>query len=118
MQVRRVCDTMAEKYSGKLILAPMVRVSTLPMRLLSLDYGADLVYCEVRMKIQVKPLLYIVTVKLHVIITSVVYVCSVYLISHNVHYELEGRFFYTQIFLIIVVLYFVTADLATMFLLL
>ena len=59
MQVRRVCDTMAEKYSGKLILAPMVRVSTLPMRLLSLDYGADLVYCEVRMKIQVKPLLYI-----------------------------------------------------------
>lgn len=30
----------------KVILAPMVRVSTLPLRLLSLRYGADLVYCE------------------------------------------------------------------------
>lgn len=29
-------------------LAPMVRVGTLPMRLLALDYGADVVYCEVR----------------------------------------------------------------------
>lgn len=29
-------------------LAPMVRVGTLPMRLLALDYGADIVYCEVR----------------------------------------------------------------------
>lgn len=28
-------------------LAPMVRVGTLPMRLLALDYGADVVYCEV-----------------------------------------------------------------------
>ncbi|XP_056138080.1 tRNA-dihydrouridine(20) synthase [NAD(P)+]-like [Lampris incognitus] len=27
-------------------LAPMVRVGTLPMRLLALDYGADIVYCE------------------------------------------------------------------------
>jgi tRNA-dihydrouridine synthase 2 len=36
-----------ENYAGKLVLAPMVRVGTLPMRLLSLDYGADLVYCEV-----------------------------------------------------------------------
>ncbi|XP_049642449.1 tRNA-dihydrouridine(20) synthase [NAD(P)+]-like [Suncus etruscus] len=33
-------------YSNKLILAPMVRVGTLPMRLLALDYGADIVYCE------------------------------------------------------------------------
>lgn len=33
-------------------LAPMVRVGTLPMRLLALDYGADLVYCEVRMEAQ------------------------------------------------------------------
>ena len=33
-------------YSNKLILAPMVRIGTLPMRLLSIDYGADLVYCE------------------------------------------------------------------------
>lgn len=34
--------------SNKVILAPMVRVGTLPMRLLALDYGADIVYCEVR----------------------------------------------------------------------
>lgn len=27
-------------------LAPMVRVNTLPMRLLALEYGADLVYSE------------------------------------------------------------------------
>ncbi|XP_063229786.1 tRNA-dihydrouridine(20) synthase [NAD(P)+]-like isoform X2 [Bacillus rossius redtenbacheri] len=33
-------------YADKLILAPMVRVGTLPMRLLALDYGADIVYCE------------------------------------------------------------------------
>lgn len=33
-------------YSGKIILAPMVRVGTLPMRLLALDYGADIVYSE------------------------------------------------------------------------
>ena len=34
-------------YANKVILAPMVRVCTLPMRLLALDYGADIVYCEV-----------------------------------------------------------------------
>ncbi|XP_046400551.1 tRNA-dihydrouridine(20) synthase [NAD(P)+]-like [Ischnura elegans] len=33
-------------YRNKIILAPMVRAGTLPLRLLSLDYGADLVYCE------------------------------------------------------------------------
>ncbi|KYM94681.1 PREDICTED: tRNA-dihydrouridine(20) synthase [NAD(P)+]-like [Cyphomyrmex costatus] len=33
-------------YSNKLILAPMVRIGTLPMRLLALDYGADIVYTE------------------------------------------------------------------------
>lgn len=33
-------------FSNKVILAPMVRVGTLPMRLLSLDYGADIVYSE------------------------------------------------------------------------
>lgn len=32
--------------SRELILAPMVRVGTLPMRLLALDYGADRVYTE------------------------------------------------------------------------
>lgn len=34
------------KFSNKIIVAPMVRVSTLPFRLLCLDYGADLVYTE------------------------------------------------------------------------
>ena len=39
---------MAEvTYNNKIILAPMVRIGTLPMRLLALRYGADLVYCEV-----------------------------------------------------------------------
>ncbi|XP_038050372.1 tRNA-dihydrouridine(20) synthase [NAD(P)+]-like isoform X2 [Patiria miniata] len=33
-------------YANKVILAPMVRVGTLPTRLLALDYGADIVYCE------------------------------------------------------------------------
>lgn len=37
-------------FYNKMILAPMVRVGTLPMRLLALDYGADIVYCEVRFK--------------------------------------------------------------------
>lgn len=34
------------KYQNKLIMAPMVRVGTLPMRLLALKYGADIVYTE------------------------------------------------------------------------
>uniref|UniRef100_L7MAR9 Putative trna-dihydrouridine synthase n=1 Tax=Rhipicephalus pulchellus TaxID=72859 RepID=L7MAR9_RHIPC len=33
-------------YRNKIILAPMVRIGTLPMRLLALHYGADLVYTE------------------------------------------------------------------------
>uniref|UniRef100_A0A8C4NEZ4 Dihydrouridine synthase 2 n=1 Tax=Eptatretus burgeri TaxID=7764 RepID=A0A8C4NEZ4_EPTBU len=33
-------------FVNRLILAPMVRVGTLPMRLLALDCGADIVYCE------------------------------------------------------------------------
>ena len=33
-------------YVGKMILAPMVRIGTLPTRLLAIDYGADLVYTE------------------------------------------------------------------------
>jgi tRNA-dihydrouridine synthase 2 len=33
-------------FANKLMLAPMVRMGTLPMRLLALDYGADIVYCE------------------------------------------------------------------------
>ena len=34
-------------YSDKVILAPMVRAGRLPMRLLALQYGADVVYSEV-----------------------------------------------------------------------
>ncbi|RCI00721.1 hypothetical protein CU097_014868 [Rhizopus azygosporus] len=33
-------------YANKVILAPMVRIGTLPMRLLALEYGADLVWTE------------------------------------------------------------------------
>lgn len=33
-------------YSNKIVLAPMVRVGTLPMRLLALNYGAHIVYSE------------------------------------------------------------------------
>lgn len=35
-----------QRYRDKIILAPMVRIGTIPMRLLALDYGADLVYSE------------------------------------------------------------------------
>lgn len=37
---------MALDYRNKIIMAPMVRIGTLPMRLLALRYGADLVYSE------------------------------------------------------------------------
>ncbi|XP_064398068.1 tRNA-dihydrouridine(20) synthase [NAD(P)+]-like [Halichondria panicea] len=33
-------------YSNKVMLAPMVRIGTLPTRLLALEYGADIVYSE------------------------------------------------------------------------
>ncbi|KAL4706004.1 hypothetical protein ACJJTC_014226 [Scirpophaga incertulas] len=39
------CNIMLS-YENKIILAPMVRVGTLPMRLLALRYGADIVYTE------------------------------------------------------------------------
>lgn len=38
-------------YEGKVILAPMVRIGTLPTRLLALKYGTDIVYAEVRVDI-------------------------------------------------------------------
>eukprot|EP00041_Stephanoeca_diplocostata_P018485 m.387296 g.387296 ORF g.387296 m.387296 type:complete len:513 (-) comp21028_c0_seq11:587-2125(-) len=38
--------SFASKYSNKVILAPMVRVGTLPSRLLAIKYGADLVYTD------------------------------------------------------------------------
>ncbi|KAE8715764.1 tRNA-dihydrouridine(20) synthase [Hibiscus syriacus] len=34
------------EYRNKLVLAPMVRVGTLPFRLLASDYGADITYAE------------------------------------------------------------------------
>lgn len=34
-------------FANRLILAPMVRIGTLPTRLLALKYGADIVYAEV-----------------------------------------------------------------------
>ncbi|KAK8387953.1 hypothetical protein O3P69_020096 [Scylla paramamosain] len=37
---------MSDQYRGKVIVAPMVRVCTLPFRLLTVDYGTDLVYTE------------------------------------------------------------------------
>ncbi|XP_021112478.1 tRNA-dihydrouridine(20) synthase [NAD(P)+]-like isoform X4 [Heterocephalus glaber] len=43
-----ILNNLSLCYQNKLILAPMVRVGTLPMRLLALDYGADIVYCECR----------------------------------------------------------------------
>lgn len=49
--VNIIFETMAsaknsKMYKEKLILAPMVRIGTLPTRVLSLKYGADLVYTE------------------------------------------------------------------------
>lgn len=43
-----VSDTMPENsmFRDKVILAPMVRMNTLPFRLLSLEQGADLVFSE------------------------------------------------------------------------
>lgn len=52
----KITDTMGidgdekpfrDMYTNKYILAPMVRIGTLPARLLALRYGADLVYSEV-----------------------------------------------------------------------
>ncbi|KAK8738129.1 hypothetical protein OTU49_004059 [Cherax quadricarinatus] len=37
---------MNKQYNDKIIVAPMVRVCTLPFRLLAIDYGTDLVYTE------------------------------------------------------------------------
>ena len=48
-QAEKVTDTPHPRrlsYTSKWILAPMVKVGTLPMRLLSLSYGADIVYTE------------------------------------------------------------------------
>ncbi|XP_046290421.1 tRNA-dihydrouridine(20) synthase [NAD(P)+]-like isoform X3 [Marmota monax] len=41
-----IVNSVSLCYHNKFILAPMVRVGTLPMRLLALDFGADIVYCE------------------------------------------------------------------------
>ena len=44
----RNSDMPGISYKNLKILAPMVRIGVLPMRLLALKYGADLVYCEVK----------------------------------------------------------------------
>lgn len=38
------------EYANKVIMAPMVRIGTLPSRILALKYGADIVYSEVSFK--------------------------------------------------------------------
>uniref|UniRef100_A0A915BD79 DRBM domain-containing protein n=1 Tax=Parascaris univalens TaxID=6257 RepID=A0A915BD79_PARUN len=45
MPISRSCDGSAF-YTGKTILAPMVHAGRTPLRLLALEYGADLVYTE------------------------------------------------------------------------
>lgn len=60
-------------FNNKMILAPMVRVGTLPMRLLALDYGADIVYCEVSFKSVLYKLLIITSIgvfKTHVLCST------------------------------------------------
>ncbi|XP_022740792.1 tRNA-dihydrouridine(20) synthase [NAD(P)+]-like isoform X3 [Durio zibethinus] len=39
-------EAVTMEYENKLVLAPMVRVGTLPFRLLAADYGADITYAE------------------------------------------------------------------------
>lgn len=39
-------STARLNYLNKIILAPMVRVGTLPMRLMAIRHGADIVYSE------------------------------------------------------------------------
>ncbi|KAL1240657.1 tRNA-dihydrouridine(20) synthase [NAD(P)+]-like [Trichinella spiralis] len=46
LQMDEVCKKQLWSGAGKRILAPMVRISTLPFRLMCLDYGADLVFTE------------------------------------------------------------------------
>lgn len=43
---RQRCQQDILDYKGKVVLAPMVRVNTLPMRIVALEYGADIVYSE------------------------------------------------------------------------
>lgn len=45
------CGSLRLSYGDKVILAPMVRAGRLPLRLLALQYGADIVYCEVSLNI-------------------------------------------------------------------
>uniref|UniRef100_A0A7N6AFI7 DRBM domain-containing protein n=1 Tax=Anabas testudineus TaxID=64144 RepID=A0A7N6AFI7_ANATE len=42
----KTIQNLSLDFSNITALAPMVRVGTLPMRLLALDYGAEVVYCE------------------------------------------------------------------------
>ena len=71
---------MAEvTYTNKLVLAPMVRIGTLPMRLLALRYGADLVYCEVGeaeyMQYNIKCSIHVMVLPLNVILECLILCC-------------------------------------------
>ena len=71
---------MAEvTYTNKLVLAPMVRIGTLPMRLLALRYGADLVYCEVgeteHMQYDIKCSIHVMVLPLNVILECLILCC-------------------------------------------
>ena len=71
---------MAEvTYTNKLVLAPMVRIGTLPMRLLALRYGADLVYCEVseaeHMQYNIKCSIHVMVLPLNVILECLILCC-------------------------------------------
>jgi len=57
-QAKRMCASVLDEwsYENKVILAPMVRVGTLPMRKLALKYGADMVYNQELIDHKVKKL--------------------------------------------------------------
>lgn len=52
-------------FHNKIILAPMVRICGLPIRLLALRYGVDIVYCEVSVLLLDHKIRCIFTFKLH-----------------------------------------------------
>jgi tRNA-dihydrouridine synthase 2 len=45
-EINNQIDNMLSHLKNKVILAPMVRINTTPFRILSLKYGADLIFTE------------------------------------------------------------------------
>ena len=85
----------------RLILAPMVRIGTLPTRLLALDCGADLVYTEVKFYL-VK--MYIFCLK-NALIECVCILFTQEIIDHKIlkcRREYNGKINYLTTYLIIV----------------